>query len=52
MRAKKVNFGVDYLSAVKQRYEVELDEAIGEEVMISTKTVNMVGFESILEKQR
>ncbi|KAK3533705.1 hypothetical protein QTP70_023976 [Hemibagrus guttatus] len=52
VRAKKVNFGVDFLSAVKLRYEMELDEAIGEEVKISTKTVNLVGFESILEKQR
>ncbi|GAA6100748.1 tubulin-specific chaperone E [Tachysurus ichikawai] len=52
VRAKKVSFGMDYLSAVKQRYEMELDEAIGEQVMISTKTVKMVGFESILEKQR
>ncbi|MCJ8737494.1 hypothetical protein PDJAM_G00024680 [Pangasius djambal] len=52
VRPKKVSFGVDYLSAVKQRYEMELDQAIGQEVTISTKTVKMVGFESILEKQR
>ncbi|XP_062869261.1 tubulin-specific chaperone E isoform X2 [Trichomycterus rosablanca] len=52
VRPKKASFGVDYLTAVKQRYEMELDQAIGEEVTISTKTVKMVGFESILKKQR
>lgn len=52
MRPKKASFGVDYLSAVKQRYEMELQDAIGDEVTISTKTVKMVGFESIVEKQR
>lgn len=52
MRPKKASFGVDYLFAVKQRYEVELDQAIGKEVTISTRTVKMVGFESILEKQQ
>lgn len=52
VRPKKVSFGVDFLSAVKQRYEMELDQAVGTEVTISTKTVTMVGFESILEKQR
>ncbi|XP_066503868.1 tubulin-specific chaperone E [Hoplias malabaricus] len=52
VRPKKVSFGVDYLSAVKQRYELDLDQAIGEEVQISSKTVKMVGFESIMEQQR
>lgn len=52
MRPKKASFGVDYLFAVKQRYEMELDQAIGEEVTVSTRTVMMVGFDSILEKQR
>lgn len=52
VRPKKASFGVDYLSAVKQRYEMELQDAIGDEVTISTKTVKMVGFESIVEKQR
>lgn len=52
MRPKKASFGVDFLSAVKHRYELDLDQAIGNEVTISTKTVKMVGFESVLEKQR
>ncbi|TSL68192.1 Tubulin-specific chaperone E [Bagarius yarrelli] len=52
VRAKGVNFGVDLLSAVKQQYEVELDQVNAEEIMISTKTVNKIGYESILEKQR
>uniref|UniRef100_A0A8B9KV61 Tubulin-specific chaperone E n=1 Tax=Astyanax mexicanus TaxID=7994 RepID=A0A8B9KV61_ASTMX len=52
VRPKKVSFGVNFLTAVKLRYELCLDEALGEEVKISTKTVKMVGFESIMEKQR
>ncbi|KAM9460958.1 tubulin-specific chaperone E isoform 2-T2 [Clarias gariepinus] len=52
VRPKKASFGVDFLSAVKHRYELDLDQAIGNEVTISTKTVKMVGFESVLEKQR
>ncbi|KAK1798508.1 hypothetical protein P4O66_006809 [Electrophorus voltai] len=52
VRAKKTSFGVDYLTAVKQHYEAGLDEATGNEVTIATKTVKMVGFESIVEKQR
>uniref|UniRef100_A0A8B9KT67 Tubulin-specific chaperone E n=1 Tax=Astyanax mexicanus TaxID=7994 RepID=A0A8B9KT67_ASTMX len=51
VRPKKVSFGVNFLTAVKLRYELCLDEALGEEVKISTKTVKMVGFESIMEKQ-
>uniref|UniRef100_A0A4W4DT25 Tubulin-specific chaperone E n=1 Tax=Electrophorus electricus TaxID=8005 RepID=A0A4W4DT25_ELEEL len=47
VRAKKTSFGVDYLTAVKQHYEAGLDEATGNEVTIATKTVKMVGFESI-----
>ncbi|XP_076880936.1 tubulin-specific chaperone E [Brachyhypopomus gauderio] len=52
VRPKKSSFGMDFLTAVKHRYEMGLDQAIGNEVMISTKTVKMVGFESIVEKQR
>ncbi|KAI5616619.1 tubulin-specific chaperone E [Silurus asotus] len=52
VRPKKVSFGVDFLSAVKQRYEMELDQAIGNNITISSRTVKMVGFESIVEKQR
>lgn len=52
VRPKKVSFGVDFLSAVKQRYEMELQDAIGNEITISTKTVKLIGLESILQKQR
>ncbi|XP_072516825.1 tubulin-specific chaperone E isoform X2 [Salminus brasiliensis] len=52
VRPKKASFGVDLLTAVGLRYEMCLDQAIGEEVKISTKTVKMIGFESIMEKQR
>uniref|UniRef100_A0A8C2IR43 Tubulin-specific chaperone E n=1 Tax=Cyprinus carpio TaxID=7962 RepID=A0A8C2IR43_CYPCA len=45
VRPKKASFGVDYVTALKQRYEVELQEVIGEELKISSRTVMMVGFE-------
>uniref|UniRef100_A0AAR2KNK8 Tubulin-specific chaperone E n=1 Tax=Pygocentrus nattereri TaxID=42514 RepID=A0AAR2KNK8_PYGNA len=47
VRPKKANFGMDFLTAVKQRYELGLDQAIGEEVRISTKTVKMVDVGSL-----
>ncbi|XP_030627219.1 tubulin-specific chaperone E [Chanos chanos] len=52
VRPKKVSFGVDYVTALRQRYETELDQIIGEEVKISTKTVELVGFEAVSQKQR
>ncbi|XP_059393290.1 tubulin-specific chaperone E [Carassius carassius] len=52
VRPKKASFGVDYVTALKLRYEVELQEVIGEELKISSKTVMMVGFEDIKQKQR
>uniref|UniRef100_A0A8C2IRA0 Tubulin-specific chaperone E n=1 Tax=Cyprinus carpio TaxID=7962 RepID=A0A8C2IRA0_CYPCA len=48
VRPKKASFGVDYVTALKQRYEVELQEVIGEELKISSRTVMMVGFEDVL----
>uniref|UniRef100_A0A673MIG0 Tubulin-specific chaperone E n=1 Tax=Sinocyclocheilus rhinocerous TaxID=307959 RepID=A0A673MIG0_9TELE len=51
VRPKKASFGVDYVTALKQRYEVELQEAIGEELKISSRTVMMVGFEDVKQKQ-
>uniref|UniRef100_A0A8C2AFX9 Tubulin-specific chaperone E n=1 Tax=Cyprinus carpio TaxID=7962 RepID=A0A8C2AFX9_CYPCA len=48
VRPKKASFGVDYVTALKQRYEVELQEVIGEELKISSRTVMMVGFEDRL----
>lgn len=52
MRPKKANFGVDCMSAVKQRYELELNQAVEKELKISRKSVKMLGFESFLKKQR
>uniref|UniRef100_A0A671M0P4 Tubulin-specific chaperone E n=1 Tax=Sinocyclocheilus anshuiensis TaxID=1608454 RepID=A0A671M0P4_9TELE len=52
VRPKKASFGVDYVTALKQRYEVELQEAIGEDLKISSRTVMMVGFEDVKQKQR
>ncbi|KAF4107786.1 tubulin-specific chaperone E [Onychostoma macrolepis] len=52
VRPKKASFGVDYVTALKQRYEVKLQEVIGEELTISSKTVMMVGFEDVKQKQR
>ncbi|XP_043108049.1 tubulin-specific chaperone E isoform X2 [Puntigrus tetrazona] len=52
VRPKKAAFGVDYVTALKRRYQVELREAIGEELRISSKTVTMVGFEDVKQKQR
>uniref|UniRef100_A0A8C2AFW8 Tubulin-specific chaperone E n=1 Tax=Cyprinus carpio TaxID=7962 RepID=A0A8C2AFW8_CYPCA len=52
VRPKKASFGVDYVTALKQRYEVELQEVIGEELKISSRTVMMVGFEDQLEALR
>ncbi|XP_036392728.1 tubulin-specific chaperone E [Megalops cyprinoides] len=52
VRPKKVSFGVDFLTAMKQRYELELKQAIAEEIKISIKTVQLVGFEALSEKQR
>uniref|UniRef100_A0A671R107 Tubulin-specific chaperone E n=1 Tax=Sinocyclocheilus anshuiensis TaxID=1608454 RepID=A0A671R107_9TELE len=52
VRPKKASFGVDYVTALKQRYEVELQEVIGEDLKISSKTVMMVGFEDRLSVAR
>lgn len=52
VRPKKVSFGVDFLSAVKERYELELDQAISKETTLSTREVELVGFNSVLEEQQ
>ncbi|CDQ89565.1 unnamed protein product [Oncorhynchus mykiss] len=44
VRPKKASFGVDYLTAIRRHYEME--------IQISTRTVEMVGFEAISEKQK
>lgn len=55
IRPNKVNFGVDFLTAVKNRYVLE-DEP-GEDgkdqiVIIGNKAVETVGFDSIIKQQR
>ncbi|KAM9490668.1 LOW QUALITY PROTEIN: tubulin-specific chaperone E [Salvelinus alpinus] len=52
VRPKKASFGVDYLTAIRRRYEMEVQQVLGEEIQISTRTVEMVGFEAISEKQK
>uniref|UniRef100_A0A674EGT1 Tubulin-specific chaperone E n=1 Tax=Salmo trutta TaxID=8032 RepID=A0A674EGT1_SALTR len=51
VRPKKASFGVDYLTAIRRRYEMEVQQVLGEEIQISTRTVEMVCFEAISEKQ-
>ncbi|NP_001035078.2 tubulin-specific chaperone E isoform X1 [Danio rerio] len=51
VRPQKASFGVDYVTALKQRYEVEIEEVTAEEMKISSKTVVMVGFENVKKKQ-
>uniref|UniRef100_A0A8C8GL89 Tubulin-specific chaperone E n=1 Tax=Oncorhynchus tshawytscha TaxID=74940 RepID=A0A8C8GL89_ONCTS len=51
VRPKKASFGVDYLTAIRRRYEMEVQQVLGEEIQISMRTVEMVGFEAISEKQ-
>ncbi|TRY83886.1 hypothetical protein DNTS_030110 [Danionella cerebrum] len=52
VRPRKASFGVDYVTALKQRYDVDLEEIDAEEVTVSCKTVTMVGFENVKRKQR
>ncbi|KAG1929694.1 tubulin-specific chaperone E [Pimephales promelas] len=46
VRPAKAQFGVDYVTAVKRRYEDE-----GEEMQVSSRTVVMVGFERVRNKE-
>uniref|UniRef100_A0A8C7GAW1 Tubulin-specific chaperone E n=1 Tax=Oncorhynchus kisutch TaxID=8019 RepID=A0A8C7GAW1_ONCKI len=52
VRPKKASFGVDYLTAIRRRYEMEVQQVLGEEIQISMRTVEMVGFGAISEKQK
>lgn len=52
VRTKKVSFGVDFLVAMRQRYETKPDQLTGEELTISSKMVERVGFEALSEKQK
>ncbi|XP_062304801.1 tubulin-specific chaperone E isoform X1 [Osmerus eperlanus] len=51
VRPKKASFGVDYLTAIRGRYK-KVQQILKEEITISSKTVEMVGFEAVSEKQK
>lgn len=57
IRPNKANFGVDFLSAVKEKYGLNENERNpesekGPSLVIGRKTVETVGFDSIKEKQK
>ncbi|KAJ8246138.1 hypothetical protein GJAV_G00264040 [Gymnothorax javanicus] len=49
VRPKKVNFGVDFLTAMRAQYEPELDQVTSEELTIASRTVERVGLENCRE---
>ena len=55
IRPNKANFGVDFLTAIKNRYVLE-DEPKEEEteqiVIIGNKPVETIGFDSVIKQQR
>ncbi|KAM9212529.1 tubulin-specific chaperone E isoform 4-T5 [Dugong dugon] len=53
IRPNKVNFGVDFLTAVKNRYVLEdgPEEDRKEQIIIGKKLVETVGFDSIIKQQ-
>ncbi|KAM9613342.1 tubulin-specific chaperone E isoform 3-T4 [Trichechus inunguis] len=53
IRPNKVNFGVDFLTAVKNRYVLEdgPEEDRKEQIIIGNKLVETVGFDSIIKQQ-
>ncbi|XP_004854680.1 tubulin-specific chaperone E isoform X1 [Heterocephalus glaber] len=51
IRPNKVNFGVDFLTAIKNCYEPE-DDGKEHIVIIGNKPVETVGFDSIIKQQR
>ncbi|MFT7807043.1 tubulin-specific chaperone E isoform X1 [Arapaima gigas] len=52
IRPTKVSFGVSYVAALRRRYEAATDCSGGEQLKISTRTVEMVGFEDLSEKKK
>ncbi|KAG9339026.1 hypothetical protein JZ751_024221 [Albula glossodonta] len=52
VRPKKVSFGVDFLTAMKQQYEMDVDEVAGEKLNFSKKTMTWVGLEAMSEKRK
>ncbi|XP_056136091.1 tubulin-specific chaperone E isoform X2 [Lampris incognitus] len=47
VRPKKASFGVDYLTAVQELYKFDVEEVFKEEFSISSKTVEVAGFEKM-----
>lgn len=43
VRPVKVSFGVDYLTAVQQLYEIDAEEVLTEEISISSKKLKWGG---------
>ncbi|NWX60034.1 TBCE protein, partial [Promerops cafer] len=56
IRPNKANFGVDFLTAVKDRYGLndkqDVQYGTGNTVVFGTKTVEFVGMDSVAEQQR
>ncbi|KAH0622500.1 hypothetical protein JD844_024867 [Phrynosoma platyrhinos] len=57
IRPNKVNFGVDFLSAVREKYGLNDDQQDAESrtetsIVIGRRTVETIGFDSIKEKQK
>nr|XP_006122125.1 tubulin-specific chaperone E isoform X1 [Pelodiscus sinensis]XP_025039903.1 tubulin-specific chaperone E isoform X1 [Pelodiscus sinensis] len=56
IRPNKADFGVDFLTAVKNRYGLNDEEDVECEkenaLVIGKKTVELIGFDSIIEQQR
>nr|XP_054485556.1 tubulin-specific chaperone E isoform X3 [Agelaius phoeniceus] len=56
IRPNKANFGVDFLTAVKDRYGLNDNQDVqcgaGNTVVFGTKTVEFVGMDSVAEQQR
>lgn len=45
VRPAKVSFGVDYLAAVQQVYQVDLEEVVSEEISTSSKKLKWLAVE-------
>ncbi|NWH29249.1 TBCE protein, partial [Chloropsis hardwickii] len=56
IRPNKANFGVDFLTAVKDRYGLDDKQDVqygtGSTVIFGTKTVEFIGMDSVAEQQR
>ncbi|XP_006638630.3 tubulin-specific chaperone E [Lepisosteus oculatus] len=50
VRPRKASFGVDFLTALRQRYDMEMEQDSAEELKIANKPVELVGFETVCQK--